>query len=142
MSRSAARASPNGTSSPTGKPLHISTFVPGRGHAPRTWLDRTPPPVGRIARMSVAAAVIDVGWVNGLAAIRSLGRAGIRVLALDHRPSALGFRSKYAERFLCPDPRSDETRFVAFVRALGEVVVFPTHDDSLTTLAQYPDALP
>src|SRR5438874_10224570 len=78
-------------------------------------------------RMSVAAAVIDVGWVNGLAAIRSLGRAGIRVLALDHRPSALGFRSKYAERFLSPDPRSEEARFVAFVRALGEVVVFPTH---------------
>ena len=93
-------------------------------------------------RMSVAAAVIDVGWVNGLAAIRSLGRAGIRVLAVDHRPSALGFRSRYAERFLCPDPRAYETRFVAFVRALGEVVVFPTHDDSLNVLAQYLDDLP
>jgi hypothetical protein len=44
--------------------------------------------------MTPPAAVIDVGWVNGLAAIRSLGRAGIRVLAVDHRPSALGFRSK------------------------------------------------
>ena len=39
-----------------------------------------------------AAVVVDVGWVNGLAAIRSLGRAGVPVLALDHRPSALGFR--------------------------------------------------
>jgi predicted ATP-grasp superfamily ATP-dependent carboligase len=92
--------------------------------------------------MSVAAAVIDVGWVNGLAAIRSLGRARIRVLAVDHRPSALGFRSKYAERFLSPDPRADETRFVAFVRALGEIVVFPTHDDSLNSLAQHLDDLP
>src|SRR5438477_9059041 len=92
--------------------------------------------------MSIAAAVVDVGWVNGLAAIRSLGRAGIRVLALDHRPSALGFRSKYAEPFLCPDPRADGQRFVAFVRALGEVVVFPTHDDSLNVLAQYLDDLP
>ena len=93
-------------------------------------------------RMSVAAAVVDVGWVNGLAAIRSLGRAGIRVLAVDHRPSALGFRSKYAERFLCPDLHADEKRFVAFVRALGEVVVFPTHDDSLNVLAEYLDDLP
>jgi D-aspartate ligase len=91
--------------------------------------------------MSVAAAVIDVGWVNGLAAIRSLGRAGIRVLAVDHRPSALGFRSKYAERLLSPDPFEDEHRFVNFVRALGEVVVFPTHDDSLNAVARYADDL-
>jgi D-aspartate ligase len=92
--------------------------------------------------MSAAAAVIDVGWVNGLAAVRSLGRAGIRVLAVDHRPSALGFRSRYAERFLCPDPHADETRFVAFVRALGEVVVFPTHDGPLNALARHSDDLP
>jgi predicted ATP-grasp superfamily ATP-dependent carboligase len=90
--------------------------------------------------MSIPAAVVDVGWVNGLAAIRSLGRAGIRVLAVDHRPSALGFRSKYAERLLCPDP-SDEHRFVNFVRALGDVVVFPTHDNVLDAIAQYADDL-
>src|SRR6266516_5594627 len=94
------------------------------------------------AEHGLPAAVVDVGWVNGLAAIRSLGRAGIRVLAVDHRPSALGFCSKYAEPFLSPDPRTDETRFVAFVRALGEVVVFPTHDDSLNVLARYLDDLP
>ena len=39
-----------------------------------------------------AAVVVDVGWVNGLAAIRSLGRVGVPVLALDHRRGALGFR--------------------------------------------------
>jgi D-aspartate ligase len=92
-------------------------------------------------RMSVAAAVIDVGWVNGLAAVRSLGRAGVRVLAVDHRPSALGFRSKYAEPLLSPDPFEDEHRFVNFVRALGEVVAFPTHDDSLNAVARYADDL-
>src|SRR6185503_7282020 len=89
----------------------------------------------------VPAAVVDVGWVNGLAAIRSLGRAGIRVLAIDHRPSALGFRSKYAERLLSPDPFEDEHGFVNFIRALGEVVVFPTHDDSLNAIARYADDL-
>jgi predicted ATP-grasp superfamily ATP-dependent carboligase len=91
--------------------------------------------------MSIAAAVVDVGWVNGLAAIRSLGRAGIRVLAVDHRPSALGFRSKYAEPLLSPDPFEDEHRFVNVIRALGEVVVFPTHDDSLNAIARYADDL-
>jgi D-aspartate ligase len=85
----------------------------------------------------VPAAVLDVGWVNGLAAIRSLGRAGIRVLAVDHRPSALGFRSRYAEPFLSPDPHEDETRFVAFVRALGEIVVFPTHDEQLNLMSRH-----
>src|SRR5205823_13860463 len=114
-----------------------------RVYQPRTTLRGRIVAVRRTSRDdSVPAAVVDVGWVNGLAAIRSLGRAGIRVLAVDHRPSALGFRSRYAERFLCPDPRAYETRFVAFVRALGEVVVFPTHDDSLNVLAQYLDDLP
>jgi D-aspartate ligase len=91
---------------------------------------------------TIPAAVVDVGWVNGLAAIRSLGRAGVPVLAVDHRRSALGFRSRYAEPFLCPDPLVDETRFVAFVRALGDVVVFPTHDSELNAIARYLDDLP
>lgn len=102
--------------------------------------------LGRIGAVigdsNIPAAVIDVGWVNGLAAIRSLGRAGVRVLAVDHRPSALGFRSRYAEPFVSPDPRVDETRFVAFIRALGEVVVFPTHDEGLNAVARYLDDLP
>ena len=85
----------------------------------------------------VPAAVVDVGWVNGLAAIRSLGRAGIRVLAVDHRPSALGFRSRYAKRFVSADPHADPVRFIASIRALGEVVVFPTHDEQLNLIAQH-----
>jgi predicted ATP-grasp superfamily ATP-dependent carboligase len=93
--------------------------------------------LGRIGAMSLPAAVVDVGWVNGLAAIRSLGRAGIRVLAVDHRPSALGFRSRYAEPFVCADAHADPTRFVASIRALGEVVVFPTHDGQLNLIAQH-----
>jgi D-aspartate ligase len=102
------------------------------------------PLLGRIGAMDrpaaehdLPAAVVDVGWVNGLAAIRSLGRAGIRVLAVDHRPSALGFRSRYAEPFLSADSRVDPTRFVASIRALGEVVVFPTHDAQLNLIAQH-----
>jgi hypothetical protein len=41
----------------------------------------------------VKAVVADVGWVNGLAAIRSLGRAVIPDFAVDHRSSPLGVRS-------------------------------------------------
>ncbi len=87
-----------------------------------------------------AAVVVDVGWVNGLAAIRSLGRAGVPVVALDHRPSALGFRSRYATGVVCPDPQ-DEDAFVGFLAALGEelegpVPVFPTHDEPLNAIAR------
>ena len=88
------------------------------------------------------AVVVDVGWVNGLAAVRSLGRAGIRVLALDHRPSALGFRSRYAEPLLTPDPQ-DEAAFVDFLAALDVegAPVFATHDEPLNAIARAADRL-
>ncbi len=90
------------------------------------------------------AAVIDVGWVNGLAAVRSLGRAGIPVFAVDHRPSALGFRSRYGERVLVPDPVGDEEGYVGALKALaartgGPLPIFPTHDPGLNALARHLD---
>jgi D-aspartate ligase len=88
--------------------------------------------------MKAPAVVVDVGWVNGLAAIRSLGRAGVRVLALDHRPSALGFRSRYAQPVVCPDPQ-DEDAFVSFLAGLeldAPAPVFPTHDEPLNAIAR------
>jgi D-aspartate ligase len=86
------------------------------------------------------AVVVGAGWVAGLAAIRSLGRAGIRVLAVDERPGALGFRSRYAEQRLAPARSGGE--YVEFLRGLGEGVVFPTHDDDLETIARSRDELP
>ena len=87
------------------------------------------------------ALVVDVGWVNGVAAVRSLGRPGIPVLALDHRPSALGFRSRYALPLVCPDPGVEDEAFVSFVAELGGLFdfrapVFPTHDEPLSALAR------
>lgn len=83
--------------------------------------------------MKPPGVVVGVGWVAGLAAIRSLGRAGIRVLAVDDRPSALGFRSRYAEPHVAPTRRGDA--YVGFLSELGPGVVFPTHDDDLETIA-------
>jgi predicted ATP-grasp superfamily ATP-dependent carboligase len=83
--------------------------------------------------------VVGVGWVAGLAAIRSLGRAGVRVLAVDDRQSALGFRSRYAETRIAPT-RSGPA-FVDFLRSLGGGVVFPTHDEDLEAIARAPDEL-
>jgi predicted ATP-grasp superfamily ATP-dependent carboligase len=83
--------------------------------------------------------VVGVGWVAGLAAIRSLGRAGVRVLAVDDRPSALGFRSRYAEPRIAPARAGGA--YVDFLRALGDGIVFPTHDDDLETIARARDTL-
>lgn len=87
------------------------------------------------------AVVCEVGWVNGLGAIRSLGRAGIPTIALDHRPWALGFRSRFALPLVAPDPLPDEDGFVSFLLALAEKLgrpapIFPTHDEHLNSLAR------
>jgi D-aspartate ligase len=92
------------------------------------------------------AVVAEVAWVNGLAAIRSLGRRGLRVLALDHRPYALGFRSRYAEPRIAPDPLEDEAGFIAALRQIeeetdGALPVFPTHDEHVNAIARHADAL-
>jgi D-aspartate ligase len=92
------------------------------------------------------AVVVEVAWVNGLAAIRSLGRQGLRVLAVDHRPYALGFRSRYAEPHIAPDPLVDEDGFVATLRSLAQqtddvLPVFPTHDEHVNAIARHADVL-
>jgi len=93
-----------------------------------------------------AAVVCEVGWVNGLGAIRSLGRAGVPVIALDHRPWALGFRSRYALPVLAPDPLEDEQGFIASLLELSDalgrpVPIFPTHDEHLNSLARHREEL-
>lgn len=93
------------------------------------------------ARPRPPAVVLGSAWVNGLAAIRSLGRAGVPVVAVDHAPWALGFRSRYALPLVCPDPAADEDGFAACLARLGEAigrpaVVFPTHDPELNALSR------
>ena len=92
------------------------------------------------------AVVIEVAWVNGLAAIRSLGRKGLRVLAVDNRPFALGFRSRYAEPRLAPDPLDDEDGFIAALQAIAQetddpLPIFPTHDEHLNAIARHAGVL-
>jgi predicted ATP-grasp superfamily ATP-dependent carboligase len=99
------------------------------------------------ARERAAGIVIDVGWVNGLGAIRCLGRAGIPVLALDHRGGTpLGFRSRYCLGLRCPDPLAEEERFIECMLALGGALnaaapLYPTHDEGLNALARHRDVL-
>ena len=98
-----------------------------------------------IARKPMPAAVVaDVGWVNGLAAIRSLARAGAPVIAIDHRRDALGFRSRHALAVRSPDPVQDPAGFATFLAELGAALdrpapIFPTHDEYLNAIAESRD---
>ena len=123
---------------------------PARRLAPR-FLQAKPRPLNAVADYVGGsplppAVVCEVGWVNGLGAIRSLGRAKVRTIALDHRPWALGFRSRYALALLAPDPLPDQDRFISFLlelaRELGRPApIFPTHDEHLNALARRRDEL-
>lgn len=84
--------------------------------------------------------------MTALAAIRSLGRAGLRVVVLNHSRRAIGLRSRYAEHVFCPDPRSDEAAFVAELEGLakrfdGPVPIFPTSDAYLNAIGRHGERL-
>ncbi len=61
------------------------------------------------ANQSQPAVVLGVETQIGLALVRELGRAGIRVVAISHDPCAIGLASRYVWRsVLCSSPRSVE----------------------------------
>src|SRR3954451_18271735 len=85
---------------------------------------------------TVPAVVVNVGWVPGVSTIQALGRAGIPVHAVDHRPSALGFRSRYAVPHLCPSALQDERGFIDGLARLaaqlpGPAPIFPVDDEDM-----------
>lgn len=92
------------------------------------------------------AVVCDASFVNGLTAIRSLGRMGVPVLAVDHRPSALGFRSRYAMALQSPDPGTETGAYITFLTGLGDAIgrptpIIPTHDPPVNAIGRHRDEL-
>jgi D-aspartate ligase len=88
------------------------------------------------------AVVCDASFVNGLTAIRSLGRMGVPVFAVDHRPSALGFRSRYAFPLPSPDPGTDTAAYIDLLRELGDAIgrptpILPTHDPPVNAIGRH-----
>jgi len=86
------------------------------------------------------AAVVLGMFETGLGVARSLGRNGIRVLGLDRRPD-VGFRSRYVQASLCPDPLLDVDAFVEHLVEVARAeehkpVLFVTSDDFLLAVAR------
>jgi predicted ATP-grasp superfamily ATP-dependent carboligase len=93
------------------------------------------------------AIVIGVTWANGLGLIRSLGEAGVPVLALDSRSEPIGFSSRYVTRALvCPDPEEKAREFLEFMGELGlaleyKGVLFLTRDQDVSVVSQNQELL-
>lgn len=84
--------------------------------------------------------VTDTSRGSAICVLRSLGRAGYRVLAADDQPTSLGFRSRYVQRsFVVPSPREHPEAFVdAMARIVSEEgvdLVIPVTDLSIQPLA-------
>ena len=90
------------------------------------------------------ALVLGLGE-TGLAVVRALGRAGVRVLGLDRR-RRIGFRSRYVSPRVCPDPRANPEGFLDALVSLARScsappVVFTTADPFLRPIARSWDEL-
>jgi len=95
--------------------------------------------VSDCARVFAPAIILDAHLKSSLAAIRSLGRRGIPVIAGSHHPAAMGFFSRYAgERFLYPSSLTDYDAFQECVRrragSAGRPVLLAFSDSTLLPL--------
>jgi len=88
------------------------------------------------------AVVLGLEHPRGVAAIQSLGRAGIPVVGVDHEPSPLGFCSRYVGRKVRVDRNPEKA--LASLEALGRDgggVLMPTNDHYLVLVAKNLDRL-
>jgi predicted ATP-grasp superfamily ATP-dependent carboligase len=91
--------------------------------------------------MPAKVLVTDAGRGSAIAVIRSLGRAGLYVIAADHDPRSAGFRSRYAaERLVYPDPAAEPEAVVDLLHARavagGIDLIIPVSDEQLLPLAR------
>lgn len=92
--------------------------------------------------------VLNAEQKSSLAAIRSLGAHGIRIIAGSHRPAAMGLYSRYVDRrFIYPSPLREResfveciARFVQEASVSSPPVLFAFSDSTLLPLAADPRA--
>lgn len=86
------------------------------------------------------AIVLQASGPNALGIVRSLGRAGVPVIACDHDPGALGLLSRHAGvAHRTADPLTEPEAFVDDLLALGRGagaggVLFATHDEAIAAI--------
>jgi D-aspartate ligase len=114
------------------------------------WLDATVPPAQPTLSTHPASprptAYVCSLFDTGLAAVRSLGRAGIPVVGLDSNPHEPGFKSRYGEPRRCPDPITEPECLVDYLLAEGRRqaqpgVLIPASDAWVLFISRYRDRL-
>lgn len=85
-------------------------------------------------RIAKVPAVVLSLYYSGLALVRSLGRKGVPVYAMDHTVTNVGLYSKYAQRYICPDPKIQPDKLLKCLKKLRQKaacrpVLFPTGDE-------------
>lgn len=83
---------------------------------------------------------------TGLAAVRSLARAGIPVVGLEADPSQPGFKSRYCRARRCPDPMEQPEALLEFLVAEGKTlgsqgILFPASDAYVLFVSRHRDQL-
>jgi predicted ATP-grasp superfamily ATP-dependent carboligase len=94
--------------------------------------------------MRPATLLFDAAFYGTLAAVRSLGRAGVPVAVGDSVRVAPAFFSRYATRRVHSPPASDGPRFLKWLQGFvdGErYVVYPTSDELVFLLSAHRDEL-
>jgi len=99
-----------------------------------------PEPLPEGGTPNAVALVLDAHQKSALAAIRSLGRRGIPVIAASHRSTAMGLYSRYVRhRFLYPSPLRDRPGFTAQIKRQTQgsdpAVLFAFSDSTFLPLA-------
>jgi len=91
-------------------------------------------------------AVVTYMSYSGLGIVRSLGRRGIPVYALDPDPKQIGMDSRFCKSKVCPSIESDEEKHIEFLIQLSKAsgqkpVLFPTGDNTVLCYAKYENVL-
>ncbi len=98
--------------------------------------------------LQIPVILLGANFYTALGAIRTLGRRGIPVYALDyHFPTAYALASRYVTRkILCPNINTDEAGLKDFLMKLGEEfserpVLMATADNYALLISRYADQL-
>ncbi len=90
--------------------------------------------------MPIDALVLDAGLRQSLVAVRSLGRRGLSVAALEAADGAPSFASRWCQRrFVCPASVGSEAYLIQLEAVLGPArpVLVPSHDGTIDLLRRY-----
>jgi len=98
--------------------------------------------------MSTPVVMLGANFYTALGAIRTLGRRGVPVYALDyHFPTAYALSSRYVtQKILCPNINQDEAGLAGFLTELGKSfsekpVLMATADSYALLISRYADQL-